>query len=104
MICAPDSLCRCGHRAEEFGVGFGFSEAAQQQLHGFDGGQWTEHFAQHPNAAEFVWWKQDFILTSAGALNIDRREDALIREAAVKIDFHIAGGFELFEDYVIHAA
>ena len=103
-MCVGDGSGGSGHGAEKFGVGLGFGEAAEQQFHGFDGRERAQHFAQNPDAAEFVWRKQDFVFTRAGALDIDGGEDALVGEAAVEIDFHVTGALEFFEDDVVHAA
>ena len=48
--------------------------------------------------------QQQFVLARAGAVDIDGREDALVHQPPVEIDFHVAGAFELFEDHVVHAA
>ena len=40
-----------GHRAQEFGVGLGLGEAAEQQLHRFDGRERAQNLAQDPDAA-----------------------------------------------------
>src|SRR5208283_2504126 len=93
-----------GHGVEEFHIGLGFGEAAEQKLHGLDRRERAEHFAQNPNAAQLVGRKQEFVFTSAGALNIDGREHTLIGEAAIEIDFHVACALELFKDDVVHAA
>src|SRR5579859_8260178 len=95
---------RRGHRTQKFRVGLRFCEAAKQKLHGFDGRERAQNFAEDPNAAELVRREEQLVLTSAGALNVNGREDALIGEAAVEIDFHVAGTFELLEDDIVHAA
>src|SRR2546425_705732 len=93
-----------GHGAEELGVGFGFGEAAQEELHGFNGRERAQDFAEDPDAAKLVGREQELVLARAGALNVNGREDALIGETPVEIDFHVAGALELFEDDVVHAA
>src|SRR5208337_57840 len=93
-----------GHGVEEFHIGLVFAEAADQELHGLNGGERAENLAKDPNAAQFVGRKKQFILTSAGSLDVDCREHALIGETAVEIDFHIAGALEFLEDDVVHAA
>jgi hypothetical protein len=76
-----------GHGAEEFHVGFGFGEAAEEKLHGFDGGGRAQALAEDSDAAEVAGGKQELVLARAGAPDINGGEDALIGEAAVEIDF-----------------
>src|SRR5262249_53504021 len=93
-----------GHRRQKFRVRLALLQAAEQKLHRFDGREWAQHFSQNPNAAQFIGREKQFVLTRTGALNIDCGEDTLIGQSAVKIDFHVAGAFELFEDDTFHAA
>src|SRR3989442_5337419 len=99
-----DCLGRRGHRTQKFHVGLRFRQPADQQLHGLDRREWAQDLAQHPHAAQLIWWQKQFVLTRARALNVDSRKNALIGKAAVKIDFHVAGALELFEDDIVHAA
>ena len=46
---------------------------------------------------------EQFFLTRAGALDVDRREDALVDQLAVENDFHVARALELFENDFVHA-
>ena len=48
--------------------------------------------------------EQQFLMARAGALDVDRREDAAVGQRAVEHQFLVAGGLELFEDHVVHAA
>src|SRR3984893_5626785 len=95
---------RSRHRVKKFHVGLGLGQAAQQKFHRFDRGERAEYLAQNPDAAQLVGWKEQFVFTCAGALDIDSRENALVGEAAVQVDFHVAGALELFKDDVVHAA
>jgi len=100
----PEGITLGGHGVEELHVGFGFAEAAEQKLHGLNGGKRAENLAQDPNAAQLVGREKEFVLTRAGALNVDGWEHALIGEAAIEIDFHVAGALEFLKDDVVHAA
>src|SRR5207249_1643033 len=71
---------------------------------GLDRREWAQDLAQHPHAAQLIWWQKEFVLTRARALNVDSRKNALIGKSPVEIDFHVAGALELFEDDVVHAA
>src|SRR4029450_11133808 len=44
-----------------------------------------------------------FFVARASLLNVDRREDTLVGELPVEMDFHVAGALELLEDHVVHA-
>src|SRR5437870_9434093 len=99
-----DCLGRRGHRTQKFHVGLRFRQPADQQLHGLDRREWAQDLAQHPHAAQLIWWQKEFVLTRARALNVDSRKNALIGKSPVEIDFHVAGALELFEDDVVHAA
>src|SRR6201995_1758665 len=90
-------LRRSGHRGQELSVGLVLGQATDEQLHRFDGGERAQHLPQDPDAAEFLWRKQELVFTRAGALNVDCGEDALVGEAAVEVDFHVTGALELFE-------
>jgi len=48
-------------------------------------------FPQHPHAAQLIRRQEQLVLARAGTLNVDGGEDALIREPAVEVDFHVAG-------------
>ncbi len=61
-------------------------------------------FLQHPHAVQFLGRHQQLFLTRSGAVDVNRGKDALVHQAAIEIDFHVAGAFELFEDDVVHAA
>lgn len=67
-----------GHRAEEFRVGLRFREPADQQFHGLDRRKRAQDLAQNPYAAQLIGREQQFILTRAGTLNVDRRENAFV--------------------------
>ncbi len=97
-------LARAGHRGEEFAVGLGLGQPAQQQLHGFDRRERVQHLAQHPDAVQLIGWQQQLFLARAGAIDVDGGEDALVHQPAVEVDLHVAGALELLEDDVVHAA
>src|SRR6267142_2201794 len=99
-----DRSGRCGHRAQKFHVGLRLRQAADQKLHGLDCRERAQNLAQHPHAAQLIRRKEQFVLARAGTLNVDGGEDALIREPAVEVDFHVAGALELLEDDIVHAA
>src|SRR5208337_4587206 len=88
---------------QEFGVVTNLLEAADQQLHGFNGRKRIEHTAQDKDALQIFLGDEQLFLAGSGALDIDGREHALVDQLAVEDDFHVAGALELFEDDFVHA-
>src|SRR5208283_1341688 len=78
-----NSSDRSGHGTKKFRVRFRLGEAAQKQLHGLDGRKRAQHLTQYPHPAQLIRWEKQLVLTSAGALDINRREHALIGQAPV---------------------
>src|SRR5581483_7706146 len=76
----------------------------EYQLHLLDAGKRIQHAAQHPDAVEVLLRDEQLLLARARLLQVYGREDALVRELAVEVDFHVARTLELLEDHVIHAA
>ena len=50
------------------------------------------------------WTQEQFLAAGAAAIELDRREHAFFVEAAVQVDFAVAGALELFEDHFVHPA
>ena len=48
--------------------------------------------------------QQEFFATRSAAVELDGGENALLIQAAIQMDFRIAGAFEFFEDHLVHAA
>src|SRR3546814_9433652 len=57
-----------------------------------------------PHLRKLVLLDEQFFFSSAGFSHVERGEDALVGDLAVKHDFAIAGALELFEDDLIHTA
>src|SRR5579885_1399815 len=62
----------------------------------------VQHPAQLPHDLQFVRREQDLFLAGTGRVDIDRREDPLVREPAVELELHVAGALELLEDDLVH--
>ena len=92
------------HIREEIVVGLGGFHFVQQELDGVDGAHWVEDAAKDPHFLQRFLIDQQFFLTRAGFLNIDRREDAFIRDLAVEHDFGVTRAFEFLEDDLVHTA
>ena len=56
------------------------------------------------DAVEFFLGHQQLFLARAALVDVDGRENALVHQLAIQMDFHVAGAFEFFEDHVVHAA
>src|SRR3546814_1213212 len=63
---------------------------------------YTTLFRSH--LRKLVLLDEQFFFSSAGFSHVERGEDALVGDLAVKHDFAIAGALELFEDDLIHTA
>ena len=93
-----------GEGHEEFGVAAHFLEFAEQQFHGFHGGNAVHGLAEFPDAVEFIGMEEEFLLACTAFLHIDGGVDAFFGEMAVKVEFHVAGSLEFLEDDLVHLA
>src|SRR3989442_1764028 len=92
------------HGGEELLVGLGELELVQQQLHPLDGVELRQRLAQEPDLLQLVLLEEQLFLARARLLDVDGGEDALVHEAPVEMDFHVAGALELLEDHIVHPA
>ena len=98
------SHCLGIHRLEELRIVLGVSQLIKQEIDGIHSPHRVEDAAQHVHLLEHVGRGEQFLLTGAGACNVDRREGALVGDLSVKNQLRIAGALELFEDHFVHAA
>src|SRR4029450_10038734 len=92
------------HRGEELLVGPGELELVEQELHPLHRVELGERLAEEPDLLELVLLEEKLFLPGARLLDVDGREDALVHQPPVEMDFHVAGAFELLEDHVVHPA
>jgi hypothetical protein len=92
------------HRVEEILVGLRILHLVEQEFHCIDGAHLHEDPAEHPHFAELALFNEQFFLTRARFANVERGEDALVRNLTVENDFAVASAFELFKDHFIHSA
>ena len=59
-------------------------------------------FADDPHAREYIRRQEQVITTGRAGRYIDGREDTLVTEFTVKLQFLVTGAFELLEDEVVH--
>ena len=61
-----------------------------------------QELAQDPHLGELALVGDELLLTRAGAVDVDRREYALLGDAPVEVDFAVTGALELLVDDVVH--
>src|ERR1044072_1819005 len=91
------------HRGEKFGVGLRLLQSLEHDFHLLDGRERIQHTPHYPDAIQVFLADQQFFLARAGALQVDCREQSLIAQATIEVDFRVTSSFELFEDHVVHA-
>src|ERR1700675_1073514 len=90
------------HRVEEVRVGFRVLHLVEQEL---DRGQLVhgmQELAQNPHLGQLRGIRDELFLARARAVDVDRRAGAFLGDAAIQMDFRIAGALELFEYDVVH--
>src|SRR6478609_5790729 len=65
---------------QELEVALGLAQLAEEQLDGLLLVEGVEHPAQLPDGLELVRRHEDLLLAGAGGVDVDRGEDALVRE------------------------
>ena len=71
------------HVGQKLAIRLGFGHSFHQQLHRFHGRKRVQDFAQDPDALQVFLGDQQFFFSRSGALNVDRREDALVDQLTV---------------------
>src|SRR5688572_26272337 len=92
------------HRLEKLLIGLGAMQLVHQKLHGFHRPKRTQHLAQYPHLIETILIHQQFFFSRPGLADIDSREEPLVGQTAIEMNFHVTGPFELFKDHIIHPA
>ncbi len=90
------------HRVEEFRVRLRVLHLADEELDRSELVHRVQDLAQHPHLLELIGLRQQLFLAGARAVDVDRREDALLGDAPVEMDFAVAGALELLVDHVVH--
>ena len=89
---------------EEFGVGAGVLEIADEDFHGLGGGEFRELAAEKKDALVFVGVEEEFVAAGSGFDDLNGWKNPHFGDGAVEVQLHVAGAFKLFEDEVVHAA
>src|SRR5438552_17271595 len=87
---------------EEFGVRFEFVQRLEEPFHRFHRLQREEGAAKLLDLLVLVLAEQLLFLARARGLDVDGREDALLRELAIEVDLRVSGPLELLEDHLVH--
>src|SRR5690348_7278997 len=89
-------------RLEELRVGVVLGQRLEQTLHRLHRLECEERAAQLLHLLVLVLREELLLLAGAGSLDVDGREDALLRELPVEVDLRVAGALELLEDDLVH--
>src|SRR5262249_8652702 len=92
------------HRVEELLIRLRSADLVVQELHRLDGVELSEELAENPDAIQHVARQQQLLFPRAGARDVHRWEHALVHQAPVEVDLHVAGALELLEDDLVHPA
>ena len=80
----------------------GGDEAVADGVHGFDGVHLGNELTDNPHAVERCVIMQQIVAACRRLNEVDGREDTLVGERAVELDFRVTSTLELFEDHLIH--
>ena len=71
-------------------------------VHGFYGVHIGQELTQNPDTVVGVRVVQEVVPAGRGEHQVHGREDALVGQVAVQLEFHVAGTLEFLEDNVVH--
>src|SRR3954470_10549374 len=83
------------HRGEEILVGLGVLHLVEQELHRVDRAHLHQDPAQHPHLGKGALLDEQLFLAGSRLADVERGEDALVRDLAVENDLAVAGALEL---------
>src|SRR5262245_57725524 len=92
------------HRIEELLIRLRPADLVVQEFHGFDGVQLREELAQDPHPVQHLARDEELLLPGARPRDVHGREHALVHQAPVEVDLHVAGALEFLEDHLVHPA
>src|SRR5438093_9992720 len=92
------------HRVEDLLLRLRALDLVVQELHRLDRVQLGEQLPQDPDAVEHVARQEQLLLPRPRPRRVHGREHALVHQAPVEVDLHVAGPLELLEDDLVHAA
>src|SRR5690349_7548451 len=90
------------HRVEELLVVLRTPDLVVEEFHRLHRVQLGEELAEDPHPVEHFPGEQQLLFSCAGTGDVHRREHALVHQAPVEVDLHVAGALELLEDDLVH--
>ena len=92
------------HHVEELVVVLGRFHVFQHEFHRLDLVHVVHELAQNSRLLQNLWRQQQLFLAGAASVQVNGREDAFLVQAAVQMDFAVAGALEFFKNHLVHAA
>src|SRR3954454_11187333 len=83
---------------QELDVVAGLLDLVDQQLDRLLRLEGREHPAQLDDDRQLIGSQEDLLLAGARGVDVDGREDALVRQPAVQLELRVTGALELLED------
>src|SRR6187401_3446760 len=90
-------------RRQELGVRLRLCQTIEEDLDALVGPDRRQHPAHRPDHLQRALLEEQLLAPGAGPLDVDRREDPLLRELSVEDELRVAGALELLVDDVVHA-
>src|ERR1035437_2251382 len=84
-----------GEAEEKLGVGLGLLQPRDEHLHRLDRAEALHRAAEAVDALQFLGVIDELLLARAGAIDVDRGENAALNESAVEMQLGVAGALEL---------
>ena len=72
------------------------------QLDRLQGLEGVQNPAELEHDGQFLGREEDLLLTGTRGVDVDGREDALVRDAPVELQLGVTGALELLEDDRVH--
>jgi hypothetical protein len=90
------------HADQKLVVVFGILHVFQEGVHCLLRVHIGQVVAQHPHPLIGYFINQQIVAAGTGAQDINGRENALVRQFAIQLQFHVTGSFEFFKDHFVH--
>ena len=96
------SFCLRIHGEQELVVAAGMLHALVDGVHRLHRIHVGNILTQNPHTVEGGLVLQQVVATSRRSHEVDSREDALVAEFAVELEFHVASALEFLKDHFVH--
>src|SRR5438128_8681187 len=87
---------------QELHVALGLAHLVDQQLQRRRPVEGVQHPPQLPDEGQLFLAQQELLLAGPRGLDVDGREDPLLRRPPVEPELPVAGALELLEDHLVH--